>query len=171
MIFFIFFFSLHFLINIVCECGLRFSLHLFIRVPDREWQAYCKNCTMCNLHCPDYEPIVCSRRKKTAHVCNGCGFISDCNYEKTFYKASRAQQEYRTLLSESRSGIGFTEEELKSLDDRVSTLIRQGQSPHNVSVNNRDTIMVSKSTVYSIISCPPNVCPAVRNEACDDDCH
>ena len=112
---------------------------------------YCKNCTMCNQHCPDYEPIICSRRKKTAHVCNGCGFVRECNFEKTFYKASRAQQEYKTLLSESRSGIGFTEEELKSLDDRVSTLIRQGQSPHNVSVNNRDTIMVSKSTIYRLI--------------------
>ena len=65
---------------------------------------YCKNCTMCNQHCPDYEPIICSRRKKTAHVCNGCGFVRECNYEKTFYKASRAQQEYKTLLSESRSG-------------------------------------------------------------------
>ena len=112
---------------------------------------YCKNCILCNQHCPDYEPIICSRRKKTSHVCNGCGFVYDCNYEKTFYKASKAQKEYKALLSESRSGIGFTEEELKSLDDKVSTLIRQGQSPHNVSVNNRDTIMVSKSTIYRLI--------------------
>ena len=111
----------------------------------------CRNCTMCNQHCPDFEPVTCSRRKKTAHVCNGCGFARECNFEKKFYKAAKAQQEYRTLLSESRSGIGFTEDELKSLDDKVSTLIRQGHSPHNVSVNNRDTLMVSKNTIYRLI--------------------
>ena len=111
----------------------------------------CRNCTMCNQHCPDFEPLVCSRRKKTAYVCNGCGFARECNFEKKFYKATKAQQEHRTLLSESRSGIVFTEDELRSLDDRVSTLIRQGHSPHNVSVNNRDTLMVSKNTIYRLI--------------------
>ncbi len=111
----------------------------------------CRNCSLCNQHCPDYEPIICSRRKKSAHVCNGCGFARECNFEKAFYKASTAQQEYRTLLSEARSGFGFTEEELKTLDENVSALIRQGHSPHNICVNNRDTLMVSKNTIYRLI--------------------
>lgn len=112
---------------------------------------YCRNCNICNQYCSDYEPIVCSRQKKTRHVCNGCGFVNDCNFEKRFYKASKAQQEYRTLLSESRSGIGFTEEELKYLDDTVSALIAKGQSPYHISESNRDTLMVSKNTIYRLI--------------------
>lgn len=113
--------------------------------------AFCRNCISCNQHCPDYEPVICSRRKKTAHVCNGCGFLSDCSFEKKLYRASVAQQEYRTLLSEARSGIGFTEEELKELDEKVSPLIRQGQSPHHISVHNRDTLMVSEATIYRLV--------------------
>ncbi|MBP5752421.1 MAG: IS30 family transposase [Treponema sp.] len=111
----------------------------------------CRNCSICNQHCSDYEAIVCSRRKKAKHVCNGCGFIDDCNFEKRFYNASKAQQEYRSLLSESRSGIGFTQEELKYLDDTVSALVAQGQSPYHISECNRDTLMVSKNTIYRLI--------------------
>ena len=113
--------------------------------------SFCRNCNLCNQHCPDYEPVICPRRKKTQHVCNGCGFVSDCNFEKRFYKASTAQKEYRTLLSESRSGIGFTEEELKYLDGTVSPLVAQGQSPYHICECNRDTLMVSKSTIYRLI--------------------
>ena len=112
---------------------------------------FCQNCIICNQHCPDFEPVVCSRRKKTAYVCNGCGFMTDCNFEKKVYRASIAQQEYRTLLSEARSGIGFTEDELKELDAKVSPLIQQGQSPHHISVNNRDSLMVSEATIYRLV--------------------
>ena len=71
--------------------------------------------------------------------------------DKKLYRASVAQQEYKTLLSEARSGIGFTEEELKELDAKVSPLIRQGQSPHHISVHNRDTLMVSEATIYRLV--------------------
>ena len=113
--------------------------------------AFCRSCIICNQHCPDFEPITCFRRKKAAHVCNGCGFMSDCNFEKKLYRASVAQQEYKTLLSEARSGIGFTEEELKELDAKVSPLIQQGQSPHHISTHNRDALMVSEATIYRLV--------------------
>ena len=114
-------------------------------------QSFCRNCINCNQHCPDFEPMVCSRRKKTAHVCNGCGFMPGCNFEKKLYRASSAHEEYKTLLSEVRSGIGFSEEELKELDKKVSPLIRQGQSPHHISVHNRDSLMVSEATIYRLV--------------------
>ena len=112
---------------------------------------YCRNCINCNQHCPEFEPMVCLRRKKTAYVCNGCSFITNCNFEKKLYRASVAQQEYKLLLSEARSGIGFTEEELKELDKKVSPLILQGQSPHHISVHNRDSLMVSEATIYRLV--------------------
>ena len=113
--------------------------------------AFCRNCSLCNQHCPDFEPLTCSRRKKTAHVCNGCGFASECNFEKTYYRADKAQKEYKMLLSQARSGIGLSEEELRTLDAKISPLIFQGQSPHHVSVHNRDTLMVSESTIYRLL--------------------
>lgn len=112
---------------------------------------FCRNCINCNQHCSDFEPMICSRRRKTAHVCNGCGFMPDCNFEKKLYRAAAAQQEYKTILSDARSGIGFTEEELKKLDEMVSPLICQGQSPHHISVHNRDTLMVSEATIYRLV--------------------
>ena len=114
-------------------------------------QSFCRNCISCNQYCPDFEPMVCSRRRKTAHVCNGCGFMPECNFEKKLYRASNAQEEYKALLSEARSGIGFSEEELKELDRKVSPLIRQGQSPHHISVHNRDSLMVSEATIYRLV--------------------
>ena len=77
--------------------------------------------------------------------------MTECNFEKTLYRASKAQEEYKTLLSEARSGIGLSEEELKNLDEKVSPLIRQGQSPHHISVHNRDSLMVSESTIYRLV--------------------
>ena len=55
------------------------------------------------------------------------------------------------MLSESQSGIGFSEEELRELDEKVSSLIRQGQSHHNISVHNRDYLMVSEATTYRLV--------------------
>ena len=113
--------------------------------------SFCRNCSLCNRQCPDYEPLICPRRKKTACVCNGCGFIAECHFEKTLYRADKAQEEYRTLLSESRVGMGFTEEELAALDEKVSPLIRRGQSPYHICATNRDSLMVSSSTLYRLI--------------------
>lgn len=105
--------------------------------------SFCRNCVHCNQYCPDYEPAVCSRCRKTAHVCNGCGFMTDCNLEKKLYRASAAQKEYKTLLVEARSGIGLSEEELKELDAKVSPLILQGQSPHHSFPNRHLLIVIS----------------------------
>lgn len=111
----------------------------------------CKNCILCNQHCTEYLPIACPRRKKSAHICNGCGFIRECNFEKKLYKAAKAQREYKSLLSEARSGIGLSEDELKTLDGKISPLIRQGQSPHHICMHSRDSLMVSESTIYRLI--------------------
>lgn len=113
--------------------------------------SFCHFCNLCNQHCLDYEPLICPRSSNSAHLCNGCGLISHCSFEKRIYKASKAEMEYRSLLSESRSGIGLTEEDLLRLDQTVSPLIRQGHSPHNICVNNRDSLMISESTLYRLI--------------------
>ena len=55
---------------------------------------------------------------------------------------------YNHLL---RTGIALSEEELRHLDEIISPLIKQQQSPHHICVTNKNTIMVSESTIYRLI--------------------
>lgn len=112
---------------------------------------FCRNCINCNKHCPEFTPIICKHRFSSSQLCNGCRSITSCNFEKRLYKADLAQQQYKTLLSEARSGIRFSEEELQELDDKISPLIRQGQSPHHIYINNQDSLMTSEATIYRLI--------------------
>ena len=111
----------------------------------------CRRCALCNFHCPDFEKEVCSRHMKPPYVCNGCGARSSCTLEKKVYASNSAHEEYRTLLGESRKGLSYSEEDLLRLDQLISPLIRQGQSPHHVYVTNIDSIMVSERTIYRLI--------------------
>ena len=111
----------------------------------------CHYCSMCNKVCPEFEPQACARLAKSPHVCNGCGKHGECNLEKRLYIASKAHNEYRAMLSEARSGISYTEDELKALDSVISPLIKQNQSPHHICVTNSDSLMVSERTVYRLI--------------------
>ena len=111
----------------------------------------CRRCSLCNIRCREYEADQCSRLMKPPYVCNGCGKRGECTLEKRLYIAQEADKDYRTVLSESRSGITYTEEELKRLDSIISPLIKQNQSPHHIWSNNKDTLMVSERTIYNLI--------------------
>lgn len=119
-------------------------------VSDRKY-SLCRRCRLCNAFCNDFVRFDCNKLSKPPYVCNGCGRKSFCPVEKKFYKASFAQDRYRLLLSDTRRGISFSEEELASIDSLVSPLIRQGQSPHHVCVTNSDIIPVSERTIYRLI--------------------
>lgn len=106
---------------------------------------------MCNAFCNDFQKETCSKLLKTPYVCNGCGNHYTCSLEKRFYYASDAQAEYKLGLSESRSSISLSETELKHLDEIVFPLICPKQSPHHICVTNKDSIMVSKRTIYQLI--------------------
>ena len=112
---------------------------------------YCRNCGLCNDPCPDFEKISCSRLEKAPFVCNGCAKRRNCNLEKMMYSAEAAQKSYKELLSESRSGISFSEHELAELDAMITPLIGKNQSPHHIYVNNKDTLMISERTIYRLI--------------------
>ena len=111
----------------------------------------CKRCSMCNTFCKDFIRQDCPALSKPPYVCNGCGKRMDCTLEKRFYYAKDADMEYRQVLSDSRNGISLSEDELQHLDDIVSPLIKQQQSPHHICVSNQDSIMVSERTIYRLI--------------------
>lgn len=111
----------------------------------------CKSCGLCNAVCPEFVPYDCPRLAKPPYVCNGCKSRPECTLKKQFYHAQLAYDEYRSLLSESRSGISFAEGELQHFDEIITPLILQGQSPHHICVTNKDTLMISERSIYRLI--------------------
>ena len=111
----------------------------------------CSTCSKCHYHCSDFEEEHCSRLNNPPYVCNGCSDRQKCTLEKRFYNARFADDEYRSVLSESRSGISYSQEEIIRLDEVISPLIFKGQSINHICANNADLLMVSESTIYRLI--------------------
>ena len=107
---------------------------------------------MCNIHCPDFvrKDYHCEKLDRAPFVCNGCKKRGGCRKQKSYYRAVSAQLEYRDTLVRTREGINISAEDLKTLDDIVSPLIRQGQSPYMI-LNNHPEIHLSEKTIYNYI--------------------
>lgn len=127
--------------------------HICVECKSDKNYKLCRSCYACNKFCPDFAEYICPLLLKKPYVCNGCKKRYYCTLEKRYYFADKAQLEYKNTLSESRSGISFSEDEIFYLDSIISPLIKQGQSPHHVCITNPDTIMVSERTVYRLIDC------------------
>ena len=112
----------------------------------------CKRCPKCHNFCKDYTPFDynCPKTDKAPYVCNGCPKKSGCRLDKYYYRAVRAQREYRTVLVESRTGINMSEEGLATLDATVSPLILNGQSPYMI-LENHPEITLCEKTLYNYI--------------------
>lgn len=113
----------------------------------------CSRCrsVKCNTKCADYKEDVCINIQKAPYVCNGCKKISSCALMKYFYSAPNAHKKYRESLISSRCGISISDEEIKTLDNIISPLLKQGHSIYSILQNNKDTIMYSDKTIYKLI--------------------
>lgn len=111
----------------------------------------CRRCNMCNAFCKSFKRQICTKLSKAPHVCNGCGERSFCSLDKHLYIAIEADKAYRSTLVESRSGISYSQEELLYIDEFVSPLVKQGQSPHHICSSNDDELMISERTIYRLI--------------------
>lgn len=114
----------------------------------------CKHCdnVLCFKVCPDYEEQICDKLSKPPYVCNGCDSIRRCPLQKKFYYAKEAQLDYERTLSECRSGIMITDDELEELDSLISPLIKKGQSIYHILISNADKISWSPKTIYTYIN-------------------
>ena len=112
----------------------------------------CKQCNHCNSHCTDFVPrsYHCDKLDKAPYVCNGCKKKTGCNLDKSYYRATTAHKQYKTLLIESRTGINISPEELVWLDELVTPLIKQGHSPYMI-LQNHPEIELSEKTLYNYI--------------------
>ncbi len=111
----------------------------------------CSRCNTCNKICPDFVEEVCPTLQKAPFVCNGCSSFSTCILSKKTYRASDANKAYRDLLVQSRSGFNLTEQELQTINDLYSPLIRQGQSIYHISATHPDDIIRSQRTIYRLL--------------------
>ncbi len=112
----------------------------------------CKRCNKCHNFCSNYVPFdyTCPKTQKAPYVCNGCSKKNGCRLDKYYYRAARAHKEYKTILVESRAGINATEEEIRSLDDIVSPLVKNGQSVYMI-LQNHPQITQCEKTIYNYI--------------------
>lgn len=106
------------------------------------------------LHASDYKSgftktdDTCPKLLKAPFVCNGCEKQnhSNCIYPRRKYTAKIAQNEYETVLVESREGIPLTKQEFYDTEQTISDAVKNGQHIyHAIQANN---LTVSKSTVY-----------------------
>ena len=113
----------------------------------------CRRCPRCHNFCKDFVPFDyhCPKTDKAPYVCNACPKRSGCRLDKYYYRAVRAQREYKTLLVESRTGINVTEDELALIDATVSPLVAQGQSIYMI-LQNHPEIRQCEKTLYNYVN-------------------
>lgn len=122
----------------------------------------CRFCGNCYRHCPDYEKEICPSLLKAPYVCNGCMKKISCTLEQRYYKANAAQNEYRSVLVEVRSGFNLTEEELSFINSELKPLIKDNkQSIHHACITKADVLPCDEKTIYNLIDA--NMLPHIKN--------
>jgi IS30 family transposase len=71
--------------------------------------------------------------------------------KKSFYDAEQAHVKAHETISESRSGLCVSEEEIARLNAIISPLVQQGQSIHQIYVSHENELMCSEKTIYNYI--------------------
>ena len=69
---------------------------------------HCKLGRECTIACPKYVPFKCSRRDRSPGACNGCSNFSKCRFDKYWYDAVIADNEYKRDLVDSRQDFDLT---------------------------------------------------------------
>ena len=107
----------------------------------------------CNINfCEYFKAEKCEKLNKAPYVCNGCPNKNFCTLEKHEYDALYAQKEYKSILSETRTGVNLTETEINNLNSILKPLIvKNGQSIHHAFINNKNKIMCSEKQIYNLI--------------------
>jgi len=117
----------------------------------RKSTIYCKLCSSCNMNCSDFIEEICTARFRVPYVCNGCDILGKCTLIKNIYDAEHAHIKAHETVSESRSGLCVSENEIARLNAIISPLVQNGQSVHQVYATHEDELMCSEKTIYNYI--------------------
>ena len=112
----------------------------------------CSSCKLCNELCEEFQEQFCHKLFEPPYVCNGCMDEYQCVLRKKYYLHSKAHEAYREMLVESRIGANITEDELLTLDEFVSPLLKRGQSVHHIVAQNKDQFQVSEKSIYRYVA-------------------
>lgn len=107
----------------------------------------CRECDHCNNFCPKFKKMTCSKLLKPPYVCNNCSNRPSCKYEKYFYKAKLANDEYKELLVSTREGINLTYSEWINYKDILTKGVNLNQSPYHIKESNPE-IPYSIPSIY-----------------------
>ena len=89
----------------------------------------------------------CPLLKKAPYVCNNCPKKrTDCGFNRYLYYAKKAQEQYETMLRESREGIPLNKESFYQMDKVLTLGIQKKQSIYHIIQTHN--LPVSKATVY-----------------------
>ena len=136
------------------ECKNRFNCrnkNICGKDCSRKATQYCKLCPYCNDHCKDFVREVCTARFRPPYVCNGCEKIGKCSLLKNIYDAEHAHIKAHNVISESRSGLCVSEQEIARLNTIITPLVNNGQSVHQIYVEHENELMCSEKTIYNYI--------------------
>ena len=100
---------------------------------------------------PDLD-LSCERLKHSPHVCNGCKSRSGCKKIRWTYYAREAQRAYDELIKSCRQGINLTPEEVHTINEVITPLIKKGQTTNHLYINHPDILDFSKSSFYRYIN-------------------
>lgn len=117
----------------------------------RKTTIYCKLCSSCNANCSDFLEEICTARFRVPYICNSCDTLGKCSLLKSIYDAEHAHIKAYESISESRSGLCVSEEEVARLNAIISPLVQNGQSVHQIYATNEDELMCSEKTIYNYI--------------------
>lgn len=112
----------------------------------------CKTCYLREAKeiCSDFILKECKSIKRFPYTCHSCKKKASCKLNKYYYDPKTAQQEYKDLLVNSRTGANISKEELEELDSIVSEGIKKGKSIYSIVLNN-ESISKSERTIYRYV--------------------
>lgn len=124
---------------------------LITNVCSQECGLPCARCRFmnCTRYCSRYEQKQCSRLTKYPYVCNGCENSGGCMHTHFRYTAKVADANYQETLRSSRQGVDLTTADLRSLDDLISPLVKNGQSIYHILTSHKGEIGCSQRTIYN----------------------
>lgn len=107
----------------------------------------------CKHKCEKYERKECISTIKAPYVCNGCSKKNNCKYQKFYYRAKEADDQYHNDLVTSRIGINIPIEIINEINETIAPLIKDKKHTVNqVYLNHPDLLSFSKSEFYKLVN-------------------
>ena len=106
----------------------------------------------------------CKTLQRFPYVCNGCPsrVRAGCRQQyKYFYEADIAEENYRIILSDSRTGLDVTLEDKIKFDTILKSGIDNGQSIHHICQTHKEELCYSERTAYRLVDKQQTVVQAI----------